>query len=205
MDAGQRTQAGIAVVDDRHAGKVMPAGPTGDDRLDDDRSEPAGEVLDERSVTRRQTGLVATHAAAQAAGQNHETAAAAHGKSLRRRLLPDSAADVAEDVRDLVAQQDQDDDHDHRDQDQDQGVLDHRLALLLVDHMRKPPPDEFNEMHDGIVRAGPCAIRYRTVAPGVQNTYKKTGPGRSFSFCAGSGLRGKWRLMPRPRSTGRWT
>src|SRR5712691_5638302 len=50
-----------------------------------------------------------------------------------RRLLSDRAADVAEDVGHLVAQDDQQHDHDHRDQDQDQCVLDHSLAPLTAD------------------------------------------------------------------------
>ena len=40
-----------------------------------------------------------------------------------------------------------------------------RLAPLVVGHVRKPKPDEFNEMHDGIVRSRPCDTCYRNVAP----------------------------------------
>src|SRR6266513_6450684 len=48
-------------------------------------------------------------------------------------LLAQTARDVAEDVLDLVAEDDQDyDDHD-RDQDEDKGVLDHTLPFLTVE------------------------------------------------------------------------
>jgi hypothetical protein len=42
------------------------------------------------------------------------------------------AADVREDVVDLVANHGQDDDDNDGDEDEDQGVLDHSLALLLL-------------------------------------------------------------------------
>src|SRR5437899_2796993 len=52
-------------------------------------------------------------------------------------LLAQAARDVAEDVLDLVAENDQDYDHDHRDQDEDKGVLDHTLPFLTVEQSAK--------------------------------------------------------------------
>src|SRR3982074_2703652 len=52
-------------------------------------------------------------------------------------LLAQAARDVAEDVLDLVAEDDQDYDHDHRDQDEDKGVLDHTLPFLTVEQSAK--------------------------------------------------------------------
>src|SRR2546428_1960626 len=54
-----------------------------------------------------------------------------------RGLLAQAARDVAEDVLDLVAEDDQDYDHDHRDQDEDKGVLDHTLPFLTVEQSAK--------------------------------------------------------------------
>src|SRR3989442_12891994 len=54
-----------------------------------------------------------------------------------RGLLPQAGRDVAEDVLDLVAEDDQDYDHDHRDQDEDKGVLDHTLPFLTVEQSAK--------------------------------------------------------------------
>src|SRR2546421_9028778 len=48
-------------------------------------------------------------------------------------LLAEAARDVAEDVLDLVAENDQDYDDNHRDQDEDEGVLNHTLAFLTVE------------------------------------------------------------------------
>src|SRR5436853_22963 len=55
----------------------------------------------------------------------------------KRGLLAQAARDVAEDVLDLVAEDDQDYDHDHRDQDEDKGVLDHTLPFLTVEQSAK--------------------------------------------------------------------
>src|SRR5438132_11097079 len=55
----------------------------------------------------------------------------------RNALLAQAARDVAEDVLDLVAEDDQDYDHDHRDQDEDKGVLDHTLPFLTVEQSAK--------------------------------------------------------------------
>src|SRR3982074_2474295 len=52
-------------------------------------------------------------------------------------LLAQAARDVAEDVLDLVAEDDEDYDHDHRDQDEDKGVLDHTLPFLTVEQSAK--------------------------------------------------------------------
>jgi hypothetical protein len=50
-------------------------------------------------------------------------------------LLAETARDVAEDVLDLVAEDDQNyDDHDS-DQDEDKGVLDHTLPFLTVEQI----------------------------------------------------------------------
>jgi hypothetical protein len=50
-------------------------------------------------------------------------------------LLAQTARDVAEDVLDLVAEDDQNyDDHDS-DQDEDKGVLDHTLPFLTVEQI----------------------------------------------------------------------
>jgi hypothetical protein len=52
-------------------------------------------------------------------------------------LLAQAARDVAENVLDLVAEDDQDyDDHDS-DQDEDKGVLDHTLPFLTVEQSAK--------------------------------------------------------------------
>src|SRR5712691_9403820 len=80
-----------------------------------------------------------------------------------RRLLSDRAADVAEDVGHLVAQDDQQHDHDHRDQDQDECVLDHSLALLAA-HRTTDGSNESTKIHACIVRHRPFTIRYGTVA-----------------------------------------
>src|SRR5205085_9621800 len=48
-------------------------------------------------------------------------------------LLAEAARDVAEDVLDLVAENDQDYDDNHRDQDEDEGVINHTLAFLTVE------------------------------------------------------------------------
>src|SRR4029077_7750821 len=55
----------------------------------------------------------------------------------RNGLLAQAARDVAENVLDLVAEDDQDYDHDHRDQDEDKGVLDHTLPFLTVEQSAK--------------------------------------------------------------------
>src|SRR5467141_2526506 len=55
----------------------------------------------------------------------------------RKGLLAQAARDVAEDVLDLVAEDDQDYDHDHRDQDEDKGVLDHTLPFVTVEQSAK--------------------------------------------------------------------
>jgi hypothetical protein len=52
-------------------------------------------------------------------------------------LLAETARDVAEDVLDLVAEDDQDYDHDHRDQDENKGVLNHTLPFLTVEQSAK--------------------------------------------------------------------
>src|SRR5438876_2190171 len=80
-----------------------------------------------------------------------------------RRLLSDRAADVAEDVGHLVAQDDQQHDHDHRDQDQDECVLDHSLASLAA-HRTTDGSNESTKIHGCIVRHRPFTIRYGTVA-----------------------------------------
>src|SRR5207302_10795128 len=55
----------------------------------------------------------------------------------RNGILAQAARDVAEDVLDLVAEDDRDYDHDHRDQDEDKGVLDHTLPFLTVEQSAK--------------------------------------------------------------------
>jgi hypothetical protein len=50
-------------------------------------------------------------------------------------LLAEAARDVAEDVLDLVAEDDQDYDHDHRDQDENKGVLNHALPFLTAEQL----------------------------------------------------------------------
>src|ERR1700694_4434931 len=57
-------------------------------------------------------------------------------------LHPESAGDVAEDVLDLVAEDDQDHDHHHRDEDQDQGVLDHSLTFVIAEYFEESLEDE---------------------------------------------------------------
>src|SRR5207302_3093222 len=86
MHAGEWTEAGGAVGHEPHIGQVWRDRSPGDDRFLDDRTEPASEVLDERAIACRQGRLVATHAAAEAAGKDHEAAVGTHGKSLTRRL-----------------------------------------------------------------------------------------------------------------------
>src|SRR4030081_1869244 len=51
----------------------------------------------------------------------------------RKGLLAQAARDVAEDVLDLVAEDDQDYDNHDSDQDEDKGVLDHTLPFLTVE------------------------------------------------------------------------
>src|SRR6202011_581344 len=53
----------------------------------------------------------------------------------RNGLLAQAARDVAEDVLDLVAEDDQDYDHDHRDQDENKGVLNHALPFLTAEQL----------------------------------------------------------------------
>src|SRR5438094_3482551 len=72
----------MTVVDPPHTGELQGGGAARDDRFVDDRTQPVGEVLDQRSIARRQASLVATHSPALAASQDHEAAAAPHGKSL---------------------------------------------------------------------------------------------------------------------------
>jgi hypothetical protein len=50
-------------------------------------------------------------------------------------LLAKTARDVAEDVLDLVAEDNQDHDHDYRDQDENEGVLYHALPFLTVEQL----------------------------------------------------------------------
>jgi hypothetical protein len=52
-------------------------------------------------------------------------------------LLAEAARDVAENVLDLVAEDDQDYDHDHRDQDENKGVLNHTLPFLTAEQSAK--------------------------------------------------------------------
>src|SRR2546428_673287 len=52
-----------------------------------------------------------------------------------RRLLAQAARDVAEDVLDLVTEDDKDHDNDHSDQDEDKGVLYHALPFLSVEQL----------------------------------------------------------------------
>ena len=52
-------------------------------------------------------------------------------------LHPESAGDVAQDVLDLVAEDDQDHDDDHRDQDEDQRVLNHALAFVMAERRQE--------------------------------------------------------------------
>src|SRR4029077_4016692 len=56
--------------------------PAGDEGLVPHGREPSSEVLDQRPIAHRQGRLVVAHAAAAPARQNHEAAAASHGKSL---------------------------------------------------------------------------------------------------------------------------
>src|ERR1700674_1713534 len=51
---------------------------------------------------------------------------------LARAAVLDRVTDVAEDLRDLPAQEDQGDDRDDRDEGEDQGVLGEALALLVT-------------------------------------------------------------------------
>src|SRR5438445_8633693 len=55
----------------------------------------------------------------------------------RNGLLAEAARDVAEDVLDLVAEDDKNYDHDHRDQDENKGVLHHALPFLTVEQLTK--------------------------------------------------------------------
>src|ERR1700736_3749632 len=55
----------------------------------------------------------------------------------KRVLLAQAARDVAEDVLDLVAEDDQDYDNHDSDQDEDKGVLDHTLPFLTVEQSAK--------------------------------------------------------------------
>ena len=50
----------------------------------------------------------------------------------RAPLTAQAARDVAENVLDLVAENDEDHDDDNRDKNQNEGVLDHSLAFLLI-------------------------------------------------------------------------
>ena len=53
-------------------------------------------------------------------------------------LHPEAAGDVAEDVLDLVAEDDEDHDDNHGDEDQDERVLDHALTLIAGYGMAEP-------------------------------------------------------------------
>ncbi len=92
------------------------------------------------------------------------------------QLHPESAGDVAEDVLDLVAEDDQDHDDDHRDKDQDQRVLDHPLTLVIGERLEEALEDE-RQFHswsiqgngsDGSGRSGeprPLQLCYEYAAP----------------------------------------
>jgi hypothetical protein len=57
-------------------------------------------------------------------------------------LHPQSAGDVAEDVLDLVAEDDQDHDDDDGDEDQDEGVLNHTLTFVIAESFEESLEDE---------------------------------------------------------------
>src|ERR1700730_8849043 len=74
-------------------------------------------------------------------------------------LHPEAAGNVAEDVLDLVAEDDQDDDHDHRDEDQDQGVLDHALTFVIGERREESLEEEW-QFHDGSVQSNDSHTPY---------------------------------------------
>src|SRR6202022_469845 len=57
-------------------------------------------------------------------------------------LHPEAAGDVAEDVLDLVAEDDQDHDHDHGDEDQDQRVPNHTLTFVIAEQLEESLENE---------------------------------------------------------------
>ena len=78
MHTGKGAHPRLTILDPPHAGELQAGGATRDDRLVDHRPQPVSEMLDQRPIARWQSSLVATHAPAAAASQDHEAAATGH-------------------------------------------------------------------------------------------------------------------------------